>query len=168
MQSNFKSLSLVPLQDIPKAQDVLSDDVVLLFKLFMQLEYICTVEKGIGLSAVQIGVPLKVFVVFRDDKFEYYLNCEYEGHGDKGKSIEGCLSLKDGNGNVRRFEVDRYASVTIRGKQLKLSDSFSLVLEDVSKTEDGLFAVVFQHEIDHFEGRDKMIDNIGKEIELTA
>ena len=32
---------------------------------------------------------------------------------------------------------------------------------------DGLISRIFQHEIDHFEGRDKMIDRVGLEIELT-
>lgn len=168
MQSNFKLLSLVSLENIPKANDVLTDDLIGIFRIFAQLEYNCTAENGIGLSAVQLGIPMKMFVVVRDQKYEYYLNCEYEGRGDKGKSIEGCLSLKDKNGDIRRFEVERYPSITIKGQQLHISDSLSLQLEDINRIENGLFAVVFQHEIDYFSGREKMIDNIGKEIELLS
>lgn len=166
MKSNPKSLQLVSLENIPQAEDVFLDDLIGMYKVFVQLEYNCTAANGIGLSATQLGIPFKMFVVLRDQKYEYYLNCEYEGHGEKSTSIEGCLSLKDENGNIRRFEVERYSSVTIKGKQLFLSDSFPLSVEDINRTETGLFAVVFQHEIDHFSGREKMIDKIGKEIEL--
>ena len=40
-----------------------------------------------------------------------------------------------------------------------------MVLHDVSRQEKDLFAVVFQHEIDH--GSDKLISDIGKEVEIS-
>lgn len=158
-----KNFSIVSVENIPLAVDTPTDDLFDLFRVITQMEQICTIQQGIGLAAVQIGVSWKLFVIKRDDEYEYYVNCEYEGIGEKEKSIEGCLSLRDSFGNLRRFEVDRYPSILLKGKQLKISDS-TLVLEDVDRLEYGLYAVVFQHEIDHH--RNILISNIGKEIEF--
>lgn len=158
-------LSIVPVADIPQASDVPVDNLIDVFRIITQMEKICTDQQGIGLSAVQLGIPWKLFVIQRDIGYEYYINCEYNGIGQKGKSIEGCLSLKDAQGNLRRFEVDRYSSIQLKGKQLKISDSPSLVLEEVDRVEHGLYAIVMQHEIDHETGI--LISKIGTEIELT-
>jgi peptide deformylase len=160
------TLSIVNLDQIPEAADVPTDNLLSLFRIITQMEKLCTEQEGIGLSASQVGIPLKLFIVQRGSEYEYYLNCEYIGIGEKVKSIEGCLSLRDDSGNLRRFEVDRYPSVAIIGQQLKISDSPSLIVEDVDRIEHGLYSVVFQHEIDHNFKREKMIDVIGKEIEL--
>jgi peptide deformylase len=160
------NMSIVPVNLIPQALNVPFDNLISIFRTITGMEKICTDQNGIGLSAVQVGIPLKLFIVQRNNGYEYYLNCEYFGVGEKTKSIEGCLSLRDSNGELRRFEVERYSSVSIKGKQLKISDSSNLIIEDVDRTEKGLYAIVFQHEIDHFLGREKMIDMIGREIEL--
>lgn len=168
MKTKAVSLSIVPVADIPQAVDTPVDNLLSVFRIITQMEQLCTSQNGIGLSAVQVGIPWKLFIVQRGIGYEYYINCEYNGIGEKQKSIEGCLSLRDIQGNLRRFEVERYSSIAVKGKQLKISsDSPSLVLEDVDRMEQDLYAVVFQHEIDHFFGREKMIDIIGTEIELT-
>lgn len=161
-----KTVSIVPLSEIPEAQNVPTENLIDIFRIITQLENLCVEEDGIGLSAVQVGIPWKLFVVQRGSEFEYYLNCNYEGIGAKFKSIEGCLSLRDKFGQLRRFEVDRYSKVRITGQQLKVSNSPSLILENIDRIEDDLYAVVFQHEIDHHFKREKMIDIVGKEIEL--
>lgn len=159
-------IALVSLNDIPDAIDAPTDKLIDLFRLITQMEHLCTEQNGIGLSACQVGIPWKLFVVQRDIKYEYYINCEYIGIGEKIKSIEGCLSLKKDDGSLRRFEVDRYSMVRIIGKQIKVSNSPSLILEDIDRIETDLYAIVFQHEIDHQFKREKMIDKIGKEIEI--
>lgn len=160
------NLQIVPLDQIPKANEVPTDNLVDIFRLVTQLEDICVKQDGIGISAAQVGIPWKLFIIQRDTSFEYYVNCTYEGIGGKFKSIEGCLSLRDKFGELRRFEVERYSKVRITGKRLKISDSPSIILEDIDQIENDLYAVVFQHEIDHHFQREKMIDIIGKEIEL--
>jgi peptide deformylase len=159
-------IGLVPLDEIPSAIDAPTDKLIDLFRLITQMEHLCTEQNGIGLSACQVGIPWKLFVVQRGTKYEYYVNCEYTGIGEKNKSIEGCLSLKKDDGNLRRFEVDRYSMIRIIGKQIKVSNSPSLILEDIDRIETDLYAIVFQHEIDHQFKREKMIDKIGKEIEI--
>lgn len=155
-------LQIVPATEIPVAQETPTNDLLAVFRLITQMEKICTDNAGIGLSAVQVGVPWKLFIVNRNNKYEYYLNCEYAGMGEKSKSIEGCLSLKNDRGEFRRFELERFPIVLVKGKQLKVSDSPSLVVEDFSCLEQGLIGVVFQHEIDH--QNSILISDIGKEI----
>lgn len=158
-------LSIVATKDIPVALDVPTDNLLNIFKIITQMENLCYNLEGIGLSATQVGIPWKLFIVERNASYEYYLNCHYVGLGEKSKSIEGCLSLKNDQG-LRRFEVDRFSNIILVGQQLKIIDS-QLVLENVRREEKDLYAVVFQHEIDHNFGREKMIDVIGTEIELT-
>jgi len=168
MKSKSVPLSIVPIADIPLAVEVPTDDLFPIFRIITQMERTCSDQEGIGLSAVQVGIPWKLFIVQRGDGYEYYINCEYTGIGEKQKSIEGCLSLRDSQSNLRRFEVERYASIRLKGKQLKISlETPSLVLEDINRVEDNLYSVVFQHEIDHDLQRDRMIDIIGTEVEFT-
>lgn len=167
MKPKVAPLAIVPPEVIPVAGDTPTDNLLEVFRVITQMEKICSENKGIGLSAVQVGVPWKLFIVLRGDGYEYYLNCEYTGVGEaKGKSIEGCLSLRNQDGSLRRFEVERYPVVTVKGQRLKISDSPALILEDVDQVERGLYAVVFQHEIDHHRG--VLISDIGKEIEIRG
>lgn len=153
---------IVPASEIPVAQETPTKDLLPVFRLITQMEKICTDNGGIGLSAVQVGIPWKLFIVNRDNKYEYYLNCEYVGMGDKSKSIEGCLSLRSESGDFRRFELERFPVVLVKGQQLKVSNSPSLLVEEFSRLEQGLIGVVFQHEIDHQNAI--LISDIGKEI----
>lgn len=166
INKSFSIITLDEKEDFFVLQDVPVDDLFSIFRVITQMEKLCTSQKGISLSAVQIGVPWNLFIVQRDSEtcqYEYYINCEYSGIGEKRKSIEGCLSLRDAQGSLRRFEVDRYSSILVKGKQLKISDS-SLILEDVNKIEQGLFSVIFQHEIDHY--HEVLISKIGVEVDF--
>ncbi|MEH6690570.1 MAG: peptide deformylase [Pseudorhizobium pelagicum] len=100
---------------------------------------------GIGLAAVQIGVPRRLLVIdiSRDDednKPQVFINPEIVASSDD-RSVyeEGCLSIPD-----YYAEVERPATVTVQyigrdGKQ-----------ETVEA--DGLLATCLQHEIDHLNG----------------
>jgi peptide deformylase len=158
-------IQLVPPEQIPVAVDTPTEDLMSLFRLAAKMEAVCEREQGIGLSAVQVGIPWRFFIMKRGRSYEYYVNCEYKGSGSKEKSIEGCLSLKNTDGQIRRFEVDRYPRVQVTGKRFKFANAPALVLEDINIDETGLYSVVFQHEIDH--GFQKLISDIGREIELV-
>jgi peptide deformylase len=168
MKKNQPPLKIVPIEDIPKAGDVPTENLIDVFRICTQMEKICTDNDGIGLSAVQVGIPWKLFIVLHDEKkkgyyYKYLLNCEYAGHGDKGKSIEGCLSLRNSEGNLRRFEVSRFPNVIVTGKELAITDK-GLELKDLKIALDGLYSIVYQHEIDHQNGI--LISDIGVEVEL--
>lgn len=170
---NIVAIDKIPNKD--EIQDTPLDNLMKVYKVCLDMENICVKEGGIGLNAVQIGIPWKLFVVryFPNSKsecFRYYVNCDYIPLVDINQkhlqSLEGCLSLKNSNGSSRQFIVERYPKIKITGKLLTAENK--LVLEDINmniEDDKDLYLVVFQHEIDHSYG--VLISNIGKEIELT-
>ena len=100
---------------------------------------------GIGLAAIQIGVPKRVIVMDisgpDDEKApRYFVNPEIIWSSeDTAPYEEGCLSIPD-----IYDEVERPARVKL--KYLNYQG------EDVVEDADGLFAVCIQHEMDHLEG----------------
>ncbi len=101
--------------------------------------------KGIGLSANQIGLALKVFVAEvptaqGDMKFYAVFNPRIEKTaGEKLLLEEGCLSVPGKYGHVERFERIILTGHDKNGKSLKIKAW-------------GLLAHVFQHEVDHLNG----------------
>lgn len=100
---------------------------------------------GIGLAAIQIGVPRRILVIdlSRDDeenKPQVFINPEILKVSDDVSTYEeGCLSIPD-----YYAEVERPASLTVGyvdrdGKQQTIEA-------------DGLLATCLQHEIDHLNG----------------
>jgi peptide deformylase len=100
---------------------------------------------GVGLAAIQIGVPLRIIVMDLAPKDEpraprYFVNPEILWASEELKSWEeGCLSVPE-----IYDDVDRPAQVKLR----YLDYNGNTVEEDA----DGLFAVCIQHEMDHLEG----------------
>jgi peptide deformylase len=153
---------LVELEAVPTVtKDPFKEmSLVEVFKICNKMEKLCLDEGGIGLSAVQVGLPWNLFIIQRNNSFEYYANCFYEPSGEETTSIEGCLSIRDEHGSIRRFELKRYSSVTVKGQ--KLSTEGAISAQEFSALETGLYGVVFQHEIDHSFGI--FIKDKGKEI----
>lgn len=160
----MKKIQLVEPENIPKIVSVQVDPVEL-FKLAYSMEAICGQNKGIGLSAVQVGVPWNLFILDRNSKFEYYYNCSYEGNNDYIDSIEGCLSLRNKDNSFKRFSLKRHSEVAIKGNILVESENGKIILEPFEKKENGLYSIVFQHEIDHASGI--LISQIGREIQVN-
>jgi len=111
-------------------------------------------NNGIGLAAIQVGVPQRVIVVElpaedEDDEEsdtphlpETYaiINPEIARQSrNMEDGIEGCLSVKGYVG-----EVSRHYSVTVKGTDLRG--------RAIRVKAEGLLARVFQHEIDHCDG----------------
>ena len=96
-------------------------------------------ERCVGLSAIQIGVPLRVCVVWNGERFIPFVNAVIYRHlGKKYEAEEGCMSL-DCTRKVERFE-----SVEI----------FHMVGRKAIKSYVGGFmAEIIQHELDHFDGK---------------
>ena len=78
-------------------------------------------------------------------------------------SLEGCLSLKDTNGNLRRFILPRYPKILVQGFEIFTNNPMNPI-KQISEEFSGIFGVVLQHEIDHHEG--KLICDLGKEVEV--
>lgn len=127
---------------------------------------------GIGLAAIQIGVPLRVIVMdlARDGEEpqpRYFVNPEILPlTEDKAPYEEGCLSVPDVYEEVERPTECRVRYLDYDGNQV----------EEVAT---GMFAVCIQHEMDHLEGtlfidylsrlkRQRAIDKVKKLKRLQA
>jgi peptide deformylase len=99
--------------------------------------------EGLGLAAIQIGVPKRLFVYDDSEKQDnprVLINPVITAISDERALIdEGCLSFP---GLYR--PVERSAKVTITGLDHEG--------QPVEVTADGLLARVIQHEIDHLDG----------------
>lgn len=163
-------MKLVPVNSIPKAETVAIDNLNKLYSIFLDMQKICIKENGIGLSAVQIGIPLNLFIVkdiSQNNVFNYYLNCNYKSLLQEKDIfvLEGCLSIRENN-FLKYFRVPRYSTILVNGSQLKVNrDSLSIVNMDNVVLNDFL-SIVFQHEIDHANGI--LISDIGKSINLVG
>lgn len=168
-------MRILEVKEIPlEAQDVSLDDPMGVFKVCLQMQRTCRESSGIGLSAVQVGIPWRLFIVgynamFTEEKhhrskeheYRYFVNCEYQPVTDrKITTIEGCLSLPN-----RRFQVSRWAEVHVEGFELRRSSGNMRFFPFSSKfvsDPSGYAGTVFQHEIDHHNG--VTIDQHGKEL----
>jgi peptide deformylase len=101
--------------------------------------------KGLGLAAVQIGVPKRIFLVDLsavdlNETLRVYINPEIVETEGEVTYEEGCLSFP---GIYQK--VDRPAKVTIRATDLE-GNRFE-------QTADGIAARAILHEFDHLEGK---------------
>ncbi len=110
---------------------------------------------GVGLAAVQVGVPVRVFVVdVSDEQNEaiVFVNPKIVSRSGEQIGFEGCLSVPGYYGKVKRSQKVLVQAWDIEGQV------FEIVVE-------GFFARAIQHENDHLDGIvyvDKLVD--GKKI----
>jgi peptide deformylase len=103
-------------------------------------------EVGVALAAVQIDKLFKIVIVRNnyDDKndheFTVFINPEItKAEGEPVADFEGCLSVKNVYGKVKRYPKVKVKALDINGK------AFRVTAED-------FLARIFQHEIDHTNG----------------
>jgi len=100
---------------------------------------------GIGLAAIQIGVPKRIIVmdISRDEnekKPMYFVNPLIKNKNkEKVKYEEGCLSVPDQFAEIERPNACEIEYLDYNGKKQILKA-------------DGLLATCIQHEMDHLEG----------------
>jgi peptide deformylase len=109
---------------------------------------------GIGLAAIQVGVPSRVVVMDlskREAEAEprVFINPEVSWSSDE-KSVyeEGCLSIPDIHEDVERPARVKFRYLDLDGKTQEAEA-------------EGLFATCIQHEVDHLNGV-LFIDHISK------
>ena len=117
------------------------------------------VKDGVGLAAPQVSRSIRVIVIESEENTRYpkapslalriMLNPTITSYSEETiEGWEGCLSLDNLRGNVTRSERIHV-------------DGFNRFMEPVSVDAEGFLAVVFQHEIDHLNGKlfiDRMND----------
>ena len=100
---------------------------------------------GIGLAAIQIGVPKRIIVmdISRDENKKeprYFINPVIKNKNEKKvKYEEGCLSVPDQFAEIERPNACEVEYLDYNGKK------------QILKAE-GLLATCIQHEMDHLEG----------------
>jgi peptide deformylase len=160
----YSEVRLVPVDSIPSPPyDTPSDRIPLLYATAKSMEVLCRANNGLGIAASQVGLPWRMFIARSgwpsSDLFDVFFDCVYEPEGEESlSSIEGCLSLPG-----EHYRVERHAKVRVSGFRIVEGDDGASA-EPFSMVADGLAAVLMQHEIDHDNGRERMIDAIGSRV----
>ena len=124
-----------PVEKVGKEEKILMDDM-------LDTMY---AANGIGLAAIQIGVPKRIIVMDitwgKGEKSPMYFVNPVIKNKDKVKSVyeEGCLSVPNQFAEVERPKNCRVEYLDYEGKKK--------ILEA-----EGLLATCIQHEMDHLEG----------------
>lgn len=157
------------LKQVSKPVDAVTDETRALMDDMLETMY---AAPGIGLAAVQIGVPLNVIVMDlaregEDPQPRYFVNPEILEDVDTTQPYdEGCLSVPDVFDTVERPERVKITYLDYNG-------------ERVTEWAEGLYAVCIQHEMDHLKGivfldhlsrlkRDRAIKKVVKAERLKA
>lgn len=105
----------------------------------------CKNPQGVGLAAVQVGTPLRIFITKPTNKSEVWvfinpviIKLAHKKKSTK-ESLEGCLSVKNRWAAIDRFETVELEYTTLDNKRVK--EVFT-----------GYHAHIVQHEVDHLEG----------------
>jgi peptide deformylase len=162
-------LKIVEPELIPSSEDLLAFDpseTNFYAKLITSMEILCFSNGGVGMAAVQCGIPLKLFIASEDgENFRIFTDCEYEGIDEKIDSLEGCLSLKDEVNGLKRFLLKRYKKIRVTGTELFVNN-INEKYKKIDEVFSGVFAIVMQHEIDH--NNDILLSKIGREVEIAS
>lgn len=130
------------LKRVSKPVEAVTDETRKLMDDMLETMY---AAPGIGLAAVQIGVPVNVIVMdlARDGEPpapQYFVNPEIlESVEELQPYNEGCLSVPDIYDDVERPERVQITYLDYNG-------------ERVTEWAEGLYAVCIQHEMDHLKG----------------
>ena len=124
-----------PVESVSKEEQILMDDM-------LETMY---AANGIGLAAIQIGVPKRIIVMdlSRDEEKKeprYFVNPIIKNkNSDKATYEEGCLSVPN-----QFAEIDRPSTCVVEYLDY---DGKKQILNA-----EGLLATCIQHEMDHLEG----------------
>lgn len=117
----------------------INDDIKNLVKDMFRMMYL---HRGVGLSAVQIGVNKRIFVMDIPKKGQMVMINPVIKDMSKETStyVEGCLSLPEISAEVERPKIITLEYTDIKGKRQTLT------------TKGGMLSTCIQHEYDHLDG----------------
>jgi peptide deformylase len=98
-------------------------------------------NRGCGLAAPQVGLPLQMFTFQHDGRIGTVINPIIEAIGDISETQEGCLTYPGKLWTCDRNKAVRTSYRTLDGRLVE-----NHIIE-------GFLAVIFQHETDHLVGR---------------
>jgi peptide deformylase len=97
-------------------------------------------KNGVGLSAIQVGVPARIFVLaWPPEGWSAFIDPVILKSEGECESTEGCLSIPGVIRKIKRFQHVELAFTD--NSENRVAQSF-----------DGLLAVAIQHEVDHLNG----------------
>jgi peptide deformylase len=130
----------LPVQNIDEETD----------KLLAAMFAILDKHKGVGLAAIQIGLPLRLFITkIGNDTRRVFINPSIiKTSKELAEYEEGCLSLPGVWGKIMRPKMIRVQAWNEKGKPFTIDA-------------DGILARVIQHEYDHLDG-DLFIDKLSE------
>lgn len=111
-------------------------------QLVEKMTYVMLKNKGVGLAAPQIGVPLRLFIISLSgtrETVKVYINPTVTPSGDLDAVEEGCLSVPNVYTKIRRYKKCTVTATGLDGGKF-------------TEEADGLFARALQHENDHING----------------
>lgn len=109
-------------------------------QLISDMEKTMKEKDGLGLAAPQVGQSVRIAVINTEDGCLVLVNPKILHQSWKKEILEeGCLSLPEVYGLVKRSIKVRLVALNKEGKKVKFKAS-------------GMFARVIQHEIDHLDG----------------
>jgi peptide deformylase len=117
----------------------LSEEEIL--SIISDMRKACWDANGFGISAIQIGIPYRIFGIFSDKKKDLVWIIDPEIISSKGKSTftEGCLSIPG-----YFWEIIRPDKIYVKYKE---SNGRSKIRSFV-----GVHSRIVQHEMDHLDG----------------
>ena len=130
------------LRQVSKAVDKVGNEERMLMDDMLDTMY---AAPGIGLAAIQIGVPKRIIVmdISRDENIKeprYFINPVIKNKNkEKSRYEEGCLSVPDQFAEIERPNTCEVEYLDYDGKKKSLKA-------------EGLLATCIQHEMDHLEG----------------
>ena len=130
------------LRQVSKTVEKVSDEERMLMDDMIDTMYDA---RGIGLAAIQIGIPKRIIVmdISKDENKKeprYFINPIIKNRNkEKAKYEEGCLSVPDQFAEIERPNTCEVEYLDYEGKKQLLKA-------------DGLLATCIQHEMDHLEG----------------
>ena len=117
-----------------------------LYKLIEDMTDTLEAVPGLGLAAVQVGVPVRLFIYDEgpgdgksERSYSVLVNPEVVSQEGEIREEEGCLSILE------------YRDIVIRSAVVKVT-GFNKKGDPAEIAAEGLLARVFQHEIDHLNG----------------
>lgn len=126
----------------PKLNEVSKPVKIIDLSLIGDMRYHLDKPTCFGISAIQLGEPLRIIGVAMGLEKIFILNPEIVKHSEKKyPRVEGCFSLSYGK---QEYQVYRYKQVKVKGRDLDWNE--------VTYKGRDIFGAVLQHEIDHLNG----------------
>jgi peptide deformylase len=135
--------------DLPRIDEAVRGLVERMFELTFQAH-------GVGLAAPQVGVAGRLFIAtpsFQEDDRRVYINPQLISLEGSQENEEGCLSFPGITCRVKRYNFATIRAMNLDGALFEESG-------------EELVARIFQHEMDHLEGR-LLADRMGSVAKLA-